>query len=43
MCVIPGRKLYPVKEMIHEVDPGAFLTITQVKEVRGKGFSLARK
>ena len=42
MCVIPNRKLFSAKEMIQSVDPAAFITITQVKEVRGRGFTLER-
>ena len=38
LCVIPNRKLYSVKEMIHEIDEKAFITITQINEVRGRGF-----
>ena len=42
LCVIPNRKLYSVKEMIHEIDEKAFITITQINEVRGRGFSMDR-
>ncbi len=42
MCVIPHRKLFAAKELIQSVDPTAFITITQVKEVRGRGFTLER-
>lgn len=42
LCVIPNRKLYSVKEMIHEIDAKAFITITQINEVRGRGFSMDR-
>lgn len=42
LCVIPSRKLYAAKTLIQSVDPSAFLTITQVKEVRGQGFSAER-
>ena len=43
MCVIPQRKLYAATEMIQNVDPGAFITITQIREVRGQGFTLEPK
>lgn len=43
LCVIPPRKLYDAKELIHSIDPEAFLTITQIKEVRGQGFTLDRR
>ena len=39
---IPSRKLYTAKELIQSVDPRAFITITQVREVHGVGFSLDR-
>lgn len=42
MCIIPNRKLYSTKEMIHSVDPYAFITITQINEVRGQGFTSER-
>ena len=43
LCVIPQRKLYDATQMIQAVDPLAFITITQVKEVRGRGFTVERK
>ncbi|MBO5993386.1 MAG: YitT family protein [Acidaminococcaceae bacterium] len=43
LCVIPRRKLYYVSEMIAEIDPEAFFTISEVNEVRGRGFSLAKR
>jgi len=42
LCVIPPRKLYAAQELIQSVDPNAFLTITQIKEVQGQGFSKER-
>ena len=42
LCVIPHRKLYAATELIQTIDPAAFITITQVKEVRGRGFTLER-
>ena len=41
--MIPPRKLFAAKELIQQVDPAAFLTITQIKEVRGQGFTTERK
>lgn len=41
-CVVSSRKLYAVTELIQSVDPNAFITITKVKEVRGRGFTLER-
>ena len=42
ICVIPKRKLYNATEMIRETDPYAFITITKVSEVHGRGFTVAR-
>lgn len=42
LCVIPNRKLYSVKELVQSVDPKAFITITQINEVRGRGFTMER-
>ena len=41
-CIIPNRKLYSVKELVQSIDPKAFITITQINEVRGRGFSMER-
>ena len=43
LCIIPPRKLYAAQELIHSIDPNAFLTVTQIKEVRGQGFATERK
>ncbi len=42
LCVIPQRKLYQATELIRGIDPMAFITVTQVKEVRGRGFTVER-
>lgn len=42
ICVTSPRKLYRVTEMILAVDPDAFLTVTQIREVRGAGFTRER-
>lgn len=42
LCIIPNRKLYSVKELVQSIDPKAFITITQINEVRGRGFSMDR-
>ena len=42
LCVIPNRKLYSVKELVQAIDPKAFITITQINEVRGRGFTMER-
>lgn len=42
LCIVPNRKLYSINEMIQKIDPKAFITITQINEVRGRGFSMER-
>lgn len=42
LCILPRRRLHAVHELILSIDPNAFLTITQIKEVHGEGFSRAR-
>lgn len=42
LCVIPNRKLYSVKELVQSIDPKAFITITRINEVRGRGFTMER-
>ncbi len=42
LCVIPRKKLYAVKDAIHDIDPTAFVTVSEVKEVQGQGFSYGR-
>lgn len=42
LCVIPHRKLYAVNDTIQRIDEKAFTTITQIKEVKGRGFSMER-
>lgn len=43
LCILPPRKLFAARQLINKVDPNAFLTITRVKEVQGRGFSSARR
>ena len=38
ICVIPQRKLYHTTERIHSIDDNAFITITKINEVQGRGF-----
>lgn len=43
MCVISQRRLYSVTELARSIDPSVFITITQIREVRGRGFTLEQK
>ncbi len=42
LCVVQNRKLYSVREIVHEIDPKAFITVTQINEVSGRGFTIDR-
>ncbi len=42
ICIVPRKKLYDITDMINSVDPMAFITIHEVNEVRGGGFTRAR-
>lgn len=42
LCVIQNRKLYSVREIVQSIDPRAFITITQINEVSGRGFTMER-
>ena len=42
LCVIPQRKLFHATQRIQSIDPMAFITITQINEVRGRGFTVER-
>ena len=41
LCVIDRSQLYPLKELIRETDPGAFVVLTDAREVIGCGFKPA--
>ncbi len=43
MCITTARKLYAANQMIQNIDPKAFISITNISEVRGRGFTLERK
>lgn len=43
LCIIHNRKLYATNEMIHTIDEKAFITISQINEVKGRGFTLERE
>lgn len=43
ICVIPSRKLYNANEIVRSIDPEAFITVTKIKEVKGRGFTSERQ
>ena len=40
LCVIPNHKLYSATEAVQSIDREAFITITKINEVRGRGFTV---
>ncbi len=42
MCILPNRKVFSAREKVMEIDEHAFITIQQVNEVHGRGFTLDR-
>lgn len=43
MAVVNKRELFKITEMVQNLDPEAFIVITQVNEVRGRGFTNSKK
>lgn len=37
-CIVSPHQMVELKAAVHSIDPGAFITIVDVSEVRGKGF-----
>ena len=38
MCVVSVNQFYKLKRIVFEIDPGAFMTVTQTNEAVGEGF-----
>ena len=43
LSVVSNRELPRLTQMVNEIDPAAFLVVSAVKEVRGRGFSLNKE
>ena len=43
LSILPYRKLPVIKEMINQIDPLAFMIVSHVDEVGGKGFTLEKR
>lgn len=43
LCVIPPRRLHAVTALLRQTDPHVFLTVTKIREVHGRGFTLERQ
>lgn len=42
LCVTANRKVYNVNAVVQKIDPSAFITISSINEVKGRGFSFDR-
>lgn len=43
LSVVSNRELFKVEKLVHEIDEDAFVMISRVSEVRGRGFSVGKK
>lgn len=43
LSVVSSRELYKVEKLVHTIDEDAFVMISRVSEVRGRGFSLGKR
>ena len=43
LTVVDRRELPKVPELVSQVDPDAFMVVSQVNEVRGRGFTLPKR
>lgn len=43
LCVVPAKEIVNLKQLVHDVDPKAFVIVTDVREVLGEGFVQAGK
>lgn len=42
LSIVSNREIPKVEQLIHEIDPAAFIVINRVNEVKGRGFSLSK-
>lgn len=43
LSILSGRELYRVERLVHNLDPAAFMVVSRVTEVRGRGFSMKKE
>jgi uncharacterized membrane-anchored protein YitT (DUF2179 family) len=43
VSVISNRELPQLEQLIHEIDPYAFMVVSKVSEVSGRGFTMNKK
>ena len=42
-CIVGRKEIVKMKEMIHRIDPQAFITITEAHEILGEGFTFEKE
>ncbi|HET0494441.1 TPA: YitT family protein, partial [Streptococcus pneumoniae] len=42
-CIVGRNEIVKTKEMIHRIDPQAFITITEAHEILGEGFTFEKE
>ena len=42
-CIVGRNEIVKMKEMIHQIDPQAFITITEAHEILGEGFTFEKE
>lgn len=42
-CIVGRNEIVKMKEMIHRIDPQAFITITEAHEILGEGFTFEKE
>lgn len=43
LTVVSKRELFTLNEFVHEIDPDAFIVIDEVREVKGRGFTVGKE
>ena len=41
-CIVGRNEIVKMKDMIHKIDPQAFITITEAHEILGEGFTYVK-
>ncbi len=42
LTVVSPREQFRLQQLVHSIDPSAFITISEVREVKGRGFSMRK-
>ena len=43
LSIISQRELFQIEKIVRNIDPECFMTVSRVREVQGRGFSLSKK